>query len=318
MKNVLFATTSLVAVGFAGAAFADGHETPAISFSGYAELGVTYTDADGAINDGIDLVGDYGLDIGFAGTSDSGITFGANTELENGPTAGNDDIDDFNVFVSGAFGTLTLGDIDSAYDKASIGIDTGGLADEADFYAFDSALDGISDPLSILRYDYTVAGVTLSASIEQGNGAGIDNILSAGLGYAGDFGGIDLGFGLAYQQTETDPVSGLGDGDHTVIGVGASLGFSSITVKASYQIFDLQPAAGGDFDSIQGSIKYSAGAISVGANVVVNTGDREDESFGAFAAYDLGGGLALEGAISSSNITGDDVINAGFGFSMSF
>ncbi len=320
MKNVLFATTALVAFG--GAAFADGHEGAPVSFSGSAELGITYTDLDGAANDGIDFVGDYGLDITLSGTSDAGISFGANVEIEHSAAnAGTgEDIDDFNVFVEGAFGTLTLGDVDSAYDKVSVGIDTGGLADEADYYAFDSGLDGLSDGI-ILRYDYTVSGFTGSVSVEQGSGiAGvdeIDDILAVGVGYSGSFGSVDVGFGLGYTETETDSVD-LGTGDHSVIGVSGSLGFGSITGKASYQIVDSVAAAFGDSDVIQGSLAYSAGAITVGANVAVWTGDVDNESYGVFGEYDLGGGLALVGAVSTSNISGDDELRAGMGFSMSF
>ncbi|QHQ36614.1 porin [Algicella marina] len=303
MKNVLFATTALVAFG--GAAFADAHEGGPVSFSGSAELGITYTDADGAPNDGIDFVGDYGLDITLSGTSDAGISFGANVEIEHDASnAGTgEDIDDFNVFVSGSFGTLTLGDVDSGFDFVSIGIDTGGLADEADYYAWDSGLDGANDGI-ILRYDITYSGVTFAASVEQGTGVE-DDVYAVGLGYAGSFGSADVGFAVAYTEQDEDEV----------IHIGASVGFSGLDIKGSYQLAEI---GGVDTDTIEASVAYSTGAITVGANTHITTGDVEDESYGVFGEYDLGGGLSLVGAVSTSNISGDDVINAGMGFAMSF
>ncbi len=325
MKNVLFTTTALVALG--GAAFAQSN--PNLSISGSAELGITYTDLDGAPNDGFDFVGDYGLDATFSGTSDAGISFGANIEIEhNGSTAGGGgELDDFNVFVSGAFGTLTLGDVDSAYDKVSVGIETGGLADEADYYATDSGLDGVSDGI-IMRYDYTFSGVTLSVSLEQGRTiaddpdtiavetSDVDNVLAAGIGYSGAFSGVDVELGVGYTETEVAVSPTLAVGDHSIIGVSGRAGFGSIGVNAFFE--DVEQGTGTDFQRIQASVDYTAGPILVGVNGVFRTGDIEDESFGIFGEYDLGGGLSMVGALSTSNRTGDDELRAGFGFAMSF
>lgn len=326
MKNVLFATTALVAFG--GAAIAQ--ELPeGLSVSGDAELGITYVDIDGAdlANDGFDLVGDYTAEFTFNAISNSGISFGANGEIE----LPSNDIDDFNAFVSGNFGTLTLGDIDSAYDASTVGIETGGLADEADFYFSDAGIDGLVDPQFILRYDYTISGITISASIEQGNDATIDNILAAGLDYSGSVGGLDVSAGVGVQATETEAASGFGDGDHTLIHVSGRVGFGSFGVNAFFESWDGPSDVELDHETIAGSVDFTSGPITVGANVVIRTSDIENESFGAFASYDLGGGLALVGAVGFSNTgdaatatqsnfisDGDDIVTAGIGFDMSF
>lgn len=305
MKNVLFATTALVAMG--GAAYADGHESP-ISFSASAELGFTYTDATGAANDGWDFVGDYGIDITASGSSDSGISFGANLEVEhNDSSAGaGEDIDDFNVFVSGAFGTLTLGDIDSAYDKVSVGIAGGGLDDEAS-YEDDDGLDGSGGGM-ILRYDYSVSGFTLSGSIERDDAGASEHVLSAGVGYKGDLGGTSISFGAAYSAIDNAT-------DDSAIVVSGGAGISGFDIKAIYQILE---DGGVDTDEYGVSVEYGFDAISLGAQFYAVTGDAENESYGVWAEYDLGGGLALVGAVGSTNESGDDVLNAGLGFSMSF
>ncbi|MDG2401671.1 MAG: porin, partial [Amylibacter sp.] len=107
MKKLLIASTALVAT--AGMAAAD------ITMSGYAEIGMT--DNGGAV--GMEMHSD--MDIGFklSGASDNGLTFGASIDLDEvssgvastgGPHA---------IHVSGAFGTLTMGDTDGALDKAN-------------------------------------------------------------------------------------------------------------------------------------------------------------------------------------------------------
>ncbi|MEM1267757.1 MAG: porin, partial [Pseudomonadota bacterium] len=277
------------------------------------------------------------IDFTFNATSNSGISFGANVEVENNGTSG-DDIDDLNVFVSGAFGTLTLGDIDSAYDAATVGIQTGGLADEADDYFSDSGLDGSATGNTILRYDYTVSGFTLSAGIELSDNDEIfDPIVSGGIDYSGSFSGVGLSVGLAVQGTSTDSPGVLGDGDHTLISVSARAEFGSIGVNGFFENWDApDDAFFEDFQTYAGSVDYSAGPITVGANVVIRDGDSVDnQSFGAFADYDLGGGLAIVAAVGFSNAIipaggesyadsdifandGDDSVRAGLGFSMSF
>ena len=155
MKRVVLTTTSLVVAG--GMAAAD------VSVSGSAELGVA-----GA--KGMDAIFHKDIDVNFSlsGATDSGLSFGASIDLDEAQ-----DADTFNknghVFVSGVFGTLTLGDTDGAFDKALTEVGSGGaIADNHTGhpgYEGNSGLDGFTGNTgNILRYDYALGGVTASVS----------------------------------------------------------------------------------------------------------------------------------------------------------
>ena len=331
MKNVLFATTAIVAASFAGTAFAD------ISLSGAGELGITYNEAnDEDINDGFDFVQDFKVDITATGTSDSGLTFGGTAEIDsatNEPGDASNSFDDVSTFVSGSFGTLSLGAIDSAYDFVSVGIATGGLDDEADYYFSDAGGDGVNDN-TIARYDYVFGSVTFSVSVEQGvvfgaeddleisnvgvvaegdlDGVEADDIISVGLGYSGDLGGFELDAGLGYQMHS------IGDTDIDIIGLSVGTGFGAVGVNLFYEIIDID-GVDDDLETIAASIDYTAGALTIGANYVNNSfGDDDVDSYGLFTEYDLGGGLSAVAAVSQQDIGDESNVRAGFGLAMAF
>ena len=154
MKNILFASTALVA--FAGAASAE------VTLSGNAEMGIFNNDGLG--NDGagnvVDTNGETSfftdLDVTFtmSGETDGGLTFGASIDLdesgngqpfESAGTQGGE-----TIFLSGAFGTLTAGDTDGALDWAltEVAFNSGSLSDDETVHAGfngNNGLDGLYD-----------------------------------------------------------------------------------------------------------------------------------------------------------------------------
>ena len=151
MKRLVLATTSLVVAG--GMAAAD------VSVTGSAELGVA-----GEKGKDATLHRDIRVEFGLSGATDTGLSFGASANLRNagkyqsGGTEGA-------VHISGAFGTLTLGNTNGAFDQALTEIWSGGggsLTDDHSSHPGNGAngnnngLDGFSDHGgSILRYDYS-------------------------------------------------------------------------------------------------------------------------------------------------------------------
>ncbi len=298
-----------------GAAFAE------VSLSGSAEMGI----AGGDTHLETEFHQDIDVTFKLSGETDNGLSFGAAIDLDESwqgdstpgySCSGSTSIDCDNpamaadnahggvaVFISGSFGTLTLGDTDGAFDKAMKEAIIGGTIDDVHEHAgYDgnAGLDGTHDG-QILRYDYSFDAFTASVSVEQddgnlGNGSG-DNVL--GLGVAGSFG--DIGFGLGFQDDGTNDIVGLsldamfGDiqaianwSDHSVSGshVGLAVGYTSgpLLVAANW----------GDFDS---------GADGVG--VVVN--------------YDLGGGAEVQfGYASETTSGGVDNNDWSLGIAMSF
>ncbi|NKX45576.1 porin [Roseicyclus persicicus] len=323
MKKVLFATTALVAT--AGVAAAD------VALSGSAEMGIA-TDRAG------DTFFFQSVDVRFSmtGETDNGLTFGATVDLNDAAEQGDvvdisNDFADFTVFIRGAFGTLTMGDTDGAYDWAMTEVAAGSPGSIADDetshggYNGNSGYDGDHNG-QVLRYDYTVGsfGVAVSAEIgdlSSGSANTDDPILGLGFRYGLDFAGGTVNFGLGYQT-----------GDHggpnvsDLIGVSVSVALDAgLTATVNYSEGDLTLGTV-DETHIGVGVAYEFDAFTVAANWgrYEEDGGAVNEGWGLAAAYDLGGGASLHlgygdttecgGAIGGCNL-GD---TWSFGLAMSF
>ncbi|MXU64829.1 porin [Oceanomicrobium pacificus] len=358
MKKALFATSALLAASVAGSAFAQG-----ISFSGSAELGITNNSRDYVLplglgvrpsddrtvsgTKGTKFVKDFDFDVAYSGTSDNGLSFGANADLDNNTVASS-----VSAFVSGGFGTITLGDTDGAYDKGMIEIAGGGIDDEASWENGHAGLDGLGDAERVLRYDFSAAGFTASLSAEiagqinKDAGAYGDEIFGVGLGYASSTGTVDWGVGAGYQQgklkcsataaasslcgtTLSGAAGGALDETLKVYGISGFVGFSGFTVNAAYEKRDADFSDAGFLDQsgesygISGT--YTTGAATIGAQYSHYKTDSnvfaDGTGYGLWVDYDLGGGLVASvaaGQAQSSDSSVDDVTRIGAGLSMSF
>ncbi|MGC9369083.1 MAG: porin [Paracoccaceae bacterium] len=316
MKKVLFATTALVA--------STGIAAAEIEFSGGAEMGLVGGDAyDNPLtaNDEGDLAfhNDIWFYVNFSGETDNGLTFGAHMEFDetnggkaiNGGWAG----DNESVFISGAFGTLTLGEIDGAYDAAmqEVALAAGSLADdETEHGGFNgnSGLDGIYDD-QILRYDYSFGDFAFHVSLEMDDtGAGDDN-WALGFEYDADLGGASVGFGLGYQTNDAIDVVG--------VSVDADFG-NGFEAAVNYSQFDPN-GPGNNIDHIGVGVGYTMDALSMGLNYGEYDAPGGDVSgFGLAVNYDLGGGAVVKfGYGSTDNPAGfTDVESYSLGIAMSF
>ena len=296
MKNVLFATSALVAM--AGAAYADGHA--GISLTGSARLGIIY-DEDG-INGGDEIAGTSRVRLGAtaSGTSDSGLTFGASARFDQGDSSDQSDnrgdgaeengnvSTNGSVFVSGGFGTLSYQDVDDAVENRVSHVDGVGLTGLGDRNEIDrSAVAG-----SIIRYDYDAGAFGFSLS----SNGGLEEV-QVGFGYSGDFGGSSISFGIGYDDTV--------DGGHIAASLGASFGDISVKLAASDNDAATDMAL---------SVGYSAGALGLTAYVSDRESAGDTTDYGLGASYDLGGGLSLVGGVSG----GDSSTVADFGLNMAF
>ena len=185
MKNLLLASTALVA--FTGAAAAE------VTISGLGRFGVVASNgSDTRIErgqNGAEIVED-GANVEFSSRlrvifdmafeSDTGLTFGGSTRADNAADA-NDGLAG-SVFVSGDFGKLSVGDLDSAAEQAVGNISGVGYTGVGDynetFYLLsgggdnfgndDNNADIIADPSAV--YAYSTGGATFYLGI--GNPAG--------------------------------------------------------------------------------------------------------------------------------------------------
>ncbi|RAP42282.1 hypothetical protein BYZ73_05850 [Rhodovulum viride] len=348
MKKVLFATTALVAS--AGFAAAD------ITFSGSAEMGIVGggKDAPGVNaytgntrDSSVEFNNDFTLTVVGSGQTDNGLSFGISVDFsteaepnENGNVA----LDNEAVFISGDFGTLTLGEIDGAVDKrltetanaigqATIGDDETTHAGYLGWYG-DGAYDN-----QILRYDYAFGDFGFSASMELNddkdplNPDGADDGYALAISYNTDMGGVGLGFGLGYQYLEVTNAgwapgnlfdygySYLPGTQVDIIAASATADFNNgFTVGLEYANFDADQNQG-DIDHYGIGLGYTINALSLGVNYgKFDTSTGDADGYGITAAYDLGGGATLLAGYGDSDIDNDDrdLETYSLGIAMSF
>ena len=309
MKKVLFASTALVA--FSGAAVAD------VTLSGRAEMGIFDSDAVA----GTQFFTDIDVTFTMSGETDGGLTFGASIDLDE-----SDDGDAFNqssqggetIFISGSFGTVTMGDTDGALDWAlteagNVG-NPGSIADDETSHAgYNDAYLDITGDGQILRWDYSFGDVGVAVSIDDDNGGG-EVGYAVGLRYNLDLGGTIVALGIGHQEAASLVVGPTA----SVTGVSAAAtftnGFSAGLVYADFD--DNNPGALGPDSSLGIGLGYTTGAFSIHANygeIGLDNG-LDVDGFGVAAAYDLGGG-----AVVHFGYRDDDVIDSfSLGLGLSF
>ncbi len=298
MKKVLLATSILAATaGFAAAE---------VTLSGSARMGVIDNFAD----DSTGFTSRARVVFTLSGETDGGLSFGATFRADNASAANSGDAGE--VFMSGAFGKLTMGDIDSAALQAVGHVDGVGLTGLSDLNegVFIGAGDGPSDPTAAYEYSTGAFTAIISATNPDNNqgalATDLDSALSLGLKYSADTFSVALGYENAEIATGVDV-------DHIIIGASATLG--AIVLKANYGQAD---AGGPSFDQYHLSATYSADALSVTAFYA----DEEEfgalgqgEAYGIGAAYDLGGGAKVVGGYVSNETDDTDAIDLGVSFS---
>ncbi len=251
MKKVLFATTALVAT--AGVASAD------VALSGSAEMGVV----GGSGSTITQFHQDIDVTFTLSGETDGGITFGAAIDIDevagaapSVATTGDDG--GVAIFISGDFGTLTMGDTDGGFDAGmqEVNIGSPGSIDDAETthagYTGNNGLDGFYDG-QVLSYSYSVSGFTITGSIEMDDDA---NHGATTAPVSATAGARAAAFNIPTNAGEL--VGGDGLTGDAVFGIGASyagtFGGGSYTIGGGYQtVEDFDPVlAGGQSISITG------------------------------------------------------------------
>ncbi len=282
MKKVLFATSALVAsTGFASA--------QGIELSGFAEMGIY-----GGSGMETQFFTDIDVTFTMSGETDNGLTFGASVDLDEGGSgaaavANNADDGGATIFISGNFGTVTMGDTDGALDWATKEVPTGSgsINDDEEVGAYHGmgGLDGLHDG-QILRYDHSVGAFGFAVSVELDDTAATDDVWGIGANYTFDFSGGSATIGAGYQE------GGSGQ-EATAISVGVALD-SGLSAGVIWGEGDLDQAGANDDEYVSVGVAYSFDAITVGLNWAQDTDNGvETDGFGFSAGYDLGGGASV-------------------------
>ena len=278
-------------VGAAGFAAAE------VSLSGDARMGITKAEGADA-----QFSNRARVKFSMSGESDSGISYAASFRADNaaGAAAGTAGA----VSISGAFGTLSMGD-ESAAAEYAVG--------DLSMISFAGVGDGNETTfLTGAKVVYTYTAGDLSVFLSTGQVGSDDN--SIGVKYTA--GALTVGAGY-----ETD-----GTNDHTAASIAYAMG--DTTIKAVYgkaNVADTpavaavpftlngatgvvsgnvaSPAVSGLSSQMGISVSHTVGALSVAAyyRVTENNAGVESDYAGVGASYDLGGGAAVKGGVADIN-----------------
>ena len=267
MKKILLATTLLAATtGFAAAE---------VTLSGDARMGVisNFDNAATAAIDESDLQFTSRARVKFtmSGSTDGGLEFGASFRADNaaGAAAGTAG----SVFISGAFGKLSMGDVDDAANSAVGQVSGVGLTGLGDLNEM-TYIGGGNDPTAL--YEYSTGDLTIYASVTNPTIPATVVAYSVAAKYAlGDY-----TVALGYEDN---------DAGTTHIIAGATATFGAATVKAIYGSAD--GVVNGDPYAL--SVDYKADALTVTAFYADDSKLGGAEAYGLGASYDLGGGASV-------------------------
>ena len=190
------------------------------------------------------------------------------------------------VFISGAFGKLAMGDVDSAANALVGNVSGVGMTGLGDA----NELGYIGNSGTSVLYTYTAGALSFALSASQPT---VSDAKSVAVKYAGEGFSVALGF-------EDD-----GADTQTTVGVSGSVGGMGLSLVAADN--------SGNADMHYAiSVDYSADALGVTA-FYAEKGDAD--AYGLGASYNLGGGAKVVGGVSKTK--GASAV-ADLGISMSF
>ncbi|MFN5997108.1 MAG: porin [Paracoccaceae bacterium] len=329
MKKLLLATTIIGAsAGFAAAE---------ITLSGDARMGIL--DDFGSATDAT-FTSRARVKFTLSGESDTGFSFGADFRADNAAAAASGTAG--SVYISGAFGKLSMGDVDGAAQAAVGNVDGVGLTGLGDlnesyflgaggrqittvvFGGIPSPTDPsqsvplTGDPTAL--YEYSNGGLGLYASVTKPNysvstGIGTYEGMAYALGAAYTMGDYKLSLGYERLDFERVPPGGVDpyELDHVIVGADAT--FGAVTLKARYGSGNIDYAVSPgtplyDFDQWAMSATYTQNGLSLTGyasnqhlTLPAGANSLEVSAMGLGASYDLGGGAKVVGGIARRGTT---------------
>ncbi len=279
MKKILLATTLIAA--------STGYAAAEVAVSAKARMGV--------ISDGSDIMFTSRVRIIFtaSGETDNGLSFGASVRNDQSGV-GNTNNGDSTVYISGAFGKVTMGDTGNAADALVGQVSGVGLTGLGDL----NELGWLSRDNTGAMYEYSAGALTFGLGAGQTvdndlpANAADDDFISAAVKYSTDAFAVALG----YEENASD----------SQLSMMASTSFSGATLKLRLA----------DRDSMADmAYALSVGYAISGADVTAFYRENGLAAYGIGASYDLGGGASVVGGIAREE--GSDAI-FDLGVSMSF
>ena len=281
------------------------------------------------------------IDVTFtmSGLTDTGLTFGASIDLDESDGSSSNTNTPPNaegasaafdnraqggeeIFISGAFGTLTMGDTDGALDWAlqEIGIGStlgdahtqhagyngNSFADSVDIYNDDSNVaDG-----QIARYDHSIGNFAVAISAHISDDAVHEDIFAIGAKYDASFATMDLGLGLGYAQLAHERK------DNDAVGVSLDANFKNgfrailnwVDMGDSYENYAVRRLRQTREQYIGVGLGYAVDDWILAANwgqysedTPNTSSDRGQSGYALVVNYDMGGGAEVQLGYANSD-----------------
>ena len=288
MKKVLFATTALIAT--AGVASAD------IALTGAANMGIK----DNATVSGVHTEIDF--NIVASGVSDNGISFGASLDLDGDTTAATsgmtfgESVGDTEVYISGEFGTITVGDVGVATDISISDVGFDGIG--ADNLSASDVTTGLT---ADIRWTYSMNGVSLDVAYDS-----VNDDTSATVGFSAAGFGVTVGYG---EDANTSDTVTVGKVTYTA---------GDLSLQAMVSNYD---DASANTTDTSGAGIYAAYALTPELSITAAASQNDEgsaaadtDSQGVGFTYNMGGGLTLAGGVGE-NASNQSVFDLGFNMS---
>lgn len=323
-------STALVAVMAAGAANA-GDVSLGLGGSIVTGVGVGPENGEAGTDPNKDFHTIFDGEIHFrgVGTLDNGIQIVTHIELRAHSDA--DQMDEQWLQVKSQFGIIMIGANNDAAGnvsgrgKTEVGIGAGAWAPDYNFTPAAIGDIGGDDSFGVHYYTPNIAGfevgiswqptidnATLPIDTAQTTANSRDRI-AVGAAYSNTFG--DVEFGIDGQYIHTDGVDTAGSTDETGYAIGASVGFSGLTLEGRWEhTDDAGHVASTDRDRFGGGVTYATGPWTFAAAAAFEdvdasgtTSDTERTRASAGVTYELGAGVNVAGVV----MYGDEDLNTG-------
>jgi len=282
-------------------------------------LMVTEASTTKTVKDSTDAANRFRVTFTGSGETDSGLAYGATIRADNSGAGALGS--GGSQYISGAFGKVSMGDLNGADESAAgggvSGVGLTGLSDHNDL-AYQSSDHNIA-------YEFSTSGVTFGYSQNTAVKTGSNSAM--GLKYSGDMGGATVSIGAGQSKvgtaTQTSMSVSASSGGLTLKAIsstndnGPKVKAANGTTRSSTAAFvaDVLEVANNDTDQTAISISYAMDAMSVTAfTKTVSTVGVADMDYSGFGfAYDMGG-VSLKAGVVDAN----DTQLVDFGLSFSF
>jgi outer membrane protein OmpU len=323
MHHKLLGSTALVSAGVLFASVSPALAQIEVTLGGFTEFGVLAAEKEALRGPGISDRGyspfmDNEVIINATGTTDTGITYGSQIEIEAGTGIEQTGLRDRNVFLdeatiffSGAFGRIELGRDDGVEDVMFVG----GRSAQAGTGGIDGDNPGTLAPFTTLftgdvaKVNYftpRVAGFQLGATFapDSNDGGGRDsaadplaapfeNVISVAGNWTGAFTGVDMT--ISATGIFGDAIAPGGD-DLSDWSVGALLGFAGAHFGLNYA----QRTDANEADIFAAGIRYGFGPVRASVGWINFNPDVGTNQNVYIVSADMGifPGVVLKGDIS--------------------